>query len=249
MNIPKKFKTIEEYMQQYYLENKNRISKLAKQRYLKNKDKILQYRKQYYLKNKDKIKQYLFKNKDKIKQYLFKNKDKLRKQHKKYELKNKDKRKQQHKQWRLKNKNKYDEYQEQYKIKNRDKLKKDRLKNRDILRKYKIRRLKNNLNYRLRSRLSTRIYMAVKKYKKSKSTMQLVGCSLDYLKDYLESQFDDEMSWNNYGEWHIDHIIPCTSFDLSKPKQQQVCFHYSNLQPLWAIDNMSKGNRIMAVSY
>lgn len=48
------------------------------------------------------------------------------------------------------------------------------------------------------------------------------------------------MSWENYGEWHIDHIKPCSSFDLSDPKQQKECFNYTNLQPLWAIDNLKK---------
>jgi len=52
------------------------------------------------------------------------------------------------------------------------------------------------------------------------------------------------MSWNNHGEWHIDHIKPCTSFDLSKLSEQKKCFHYKNLQPLWAKDNLSKGAKI-----
>ena len=48
------------------------------------------------------------------------------------------------------------------------------------------------------------------------------------------------MSWNNYGKWHVDHIRPCIDFDLSKPEEQQKCFHYTNLQPLWAEENMRK---------
>ena len=76
--------------------------------------------------------------------------------------------------------------------------------------------------------------------------MELIGCSFDYLKNHLECQFDDEMSWCNWGMkgWHIDHIIPCASFDLTNPEEQQICFHYSNLQPLWARDNMSKGSKV-----
>ena len=51
------------------------------------------------------------------------------------------------------------------------------------------------------------------------------------------------MSWDNYGDWHIDHIRPCCSFDLSKIEEQEKCFHYSNLQPLWAEENMTKGGK------
>jgi len=68
-----------------------------------------------------------------------------------------------------------------------------------------------------------------------------VGCDLNYFIRHLESQFDDEMSWGNYGLWHIDHIQPCSSFDLSKEEEQKECFNYNNLQPLWAFDNLSKG--------
>ena len=74
--------------------------------------------------------------------------------------------------------------------------------------------------------------------------------TLDGLINYIESQFDDEMSWSAYlsGGIHIDHIIPCSHFDLTKEEEQRKCFHYSNLQPLWAFDNISKGNKIMASS-
>ncbi len=77
--------------------------------------------------------------------------------------------------------------------------------------------------------------------KKALSAALLVGCSTEELKIYLEKQFTDGMSWNNYGEWHIDHIRPCASFDLSDLSQQIECFHYTNLRPLWAEDNKSKG--------
>ena len=101
----------------------------------------------------------------------------------------------------------------------------------------------NNINYKLRCNLSNRIYDAVKNNRKSKRTMELLGCSIKYLKQHLFEQFQEGMSWDNYGEWHIDHIRPCASFDLSDPKQQQECFHYTNLQPLWAFDNQSKGSK------
>ena len=65
------------------------------------------------------------------------------------------------------------------------------------------------------------------------------------------------MSWSNYGtgwygkgmsEWHVDHIIPLTSFDLRIPEQQKLCFHYSNLQPLWALENLVKHDKVLSPS-
>jgi hypothetical protein len=70
----------------------------------------------------------------------------------------------------------------------------------------------------------------------------LLGCSIEFLKKHLETQFTEGMSWDNYTYygWHIDHIKPCKLFDLSKPEEQQKCFHYSNLQPMWWHDNLIK---------
>lgn len=75
--------------------------------------------------------------------------------------------------------------------------------------------------------------------------MELIGCELSTLKEHLESQFKPGMSWENYGDWHVDHIRPCSSFDLTKNEEQQKCFHYSNLQPLWAHENLKKSNFIV----
>jgi len=107
---------------------------------------------------------------------------------------------------------------------------------------YKKKKLKENINFKLKYYLSNRIRESLKKQTKSKSTMELIGCSIEELKQHLESQFQTGMTWKNYGfyGWHIDHIRPCASFDLSKPKEQLQCFHYSNLQPLWMEDNFKK---------
>jgi hypothetical protein len=61
----------------------------------------------------------------------------------------------------------------------------------------------------------------------------------------MESLFLEGMSWDNYGKWHIDHIRPCSSFDLSDTEQQKICFNYKNLQPLWAEDNLRKGAKVI----
>lgn len=106
---------------------------------------------------------------------------------------------------------------------------------------YRERRQKN-INVRIKDNCSRRINGAIKNSKSNK-TLDLVGCSVDFLKLHLESQFKEDMAWSNYGKWHIDHIKPCASFDLTDIEQQKICFHYTNLQPLWAIDNIKKSNK------
>jgi hypothetical protein len=91
-------------------------------------------------------------------------------------------------------------------------------------------------NNKLIRNLRNRINCSLKGLEKSESTKKLLGCTIEFFKEYLESKFTKGMTWENRGlyGWHIDHIKPCCSFDLSDPEQQKVCFHYTNLQPLWA---------------
>lgn len=96
---------------------------------------------------------------------------------------------------------------------------------------------------RIVHRARTRIQCAVARQstRKYQRTVTLLGCTPDQLIVHLEARFKPGMSWDNRGLWHIDHIKPCASFDLADPEQQKVCFHYTNLQPLWAGENMKKG--------
>ena len=93
---------------------------------------------------------------------------------------------------------------------------------------------------RLKTRLRARFHSVLRGKHKPGYCLDVVGCSLDELVGYLEAQFSAGMSWENFGSWHIDHIRPCASFDLTDPEQQRACFHYTNLQPLWALDNLRK---------
>jgi hypothetical protein len=114
---------------------------------------------------------------------------------------------------------------------------------------YKKKRRLIDPEYKLLRNIRDRHSKAVKYsgFNKNFSSINLLGCDSGYLKKYIEIQFRDGMNWNNYGRygWHIDHIIPCSSFDLSDQKQQKKCFHYSNLQPLWATDNLKKHSKII----
>ena len=143
----------------------------------------------------------------------------------------------------------------EYYLKNKTRLdainKKNREANREHVNKrqreyIKNRRL-NNDSLRLLYNLRTRVRSAIRRNTKGGSTISLLGCTIKELKKHLESMFDDNMSWDNYGlyGWHIDHIKPCASFDLSIEDEQRKCFHYTNLQPLWAKDNLKKKDKIL----
>jgi len=103
----------------------------------------------------------------------------------------------------------------------------------------------NDCNYRIRRGLRSRIREAIKNGWRSASTLELIGCSISDLRLHLESKFRPGMSWDNYGRggWEIDHVRPCASFDLTDPEQQKECFHFTNLQPLWAAENRAKSDK------
>ncbi len=207
--------------------NTDKIKRLKQEHYKSNKEKILKKHREYNLKNKDALK------KTASEKYVC-NKDKILKSRHVYYVNNKDKVKSYQKEYRKKNKKKIN-----------DRNKKNKLK----------------INYNIEQALRIRILRAIKRSKniKSDSTINLIGCNIDLFKSYIESKFTKGMTWENRGlyGWHLDHIKPCSSFDLSCPKQQKQCFHYTNIQPLWAtteiamkygesskyIGNLEKGDR------
>jgi hypothetical protein len=100
----------------------------------------------------------------------------------------------------------------------------------------------SRLDLRIRSALQKRIWHALKGNVKSAGTVKLLGCSIENFLIYLESRFDSGMTWGNYGsKWHVDHIVPCALFDLTRTDHQRTCFHFSNLRPMWAKENISRG--------
>ena len=121
--------------------------------------------------------------------------------------------------------------------------------NKDKINKYKnewkLNKIKNNPTYKMKDNLRHRIYMALKGTVKSKRTIDLLGTSIDNLWNHLEKSFRPGMTKNNYGRvWHVDHKIPCAAFDLTKPKEQSKCFHFTNLQALFVKENLSKGAKL-----
>ena len=156
-----------------------------------------------------------------------------------YRIKNFEKRKIELRKWRQENKQKYNQWTRLYNKKPEVKEK------RNI---YLKKRFNTDFSFKILHMLRTRIRHVLKTSGSSKSatTIKLVGISVKELKKYLESKFKTGMTWENYGTygWHIDHIIPCASFDLNKPSEQRKCFHYTNLQPLWWYENLAKGSKM-----
>jgi hypothetical protein len=112
--------------------------------------------------------------------------------------------------------------------------------------RYKI-RYQTDPQFKMAVVVRKRVILALKARgaSKSKSLRELIGCSIQELKQHLESKFREGMSWENHGEWHVDHIRPCADFDLTNPEEQKNCFHFSNLQPLWAEENLRKSNKLI----
>lgn len=111
---------------------------------------------------------------------------------------------------------------------------------------YKKQKYYSNVQYKIlclmRSRF-TKILKNIKQQHKYYRTEKLLGADINTVRQHLEKQFLPGMTWDNHGDWHIDHIKPCALFDLTQKCQQLQCFHYTNLQPLWAMDNIKKGKK------
>jgi len=103
---------------------------------------------------------------------------------------------------------------------------------------------KDSPDFKIKRNLRRRLHHALKGNLKADKTFSLLGCDISFLKNYLANMFKEGMTWENYGPiWHIDHIIPCCSFDLTIENEQKKCFHYSNLQPLFVKENLKKGRK------
>ena len=190
-----------------------------------------------------------------MRDWVAKNPDKVKANKRRTYLKHKAKDNERCKHWRTKNKElkaKLDKiYQETHKEEIALKKRGYYLKNRQRFIKksseYTKNKRKTDTLYKLKGILRTRIIVNLisNKYKKSKTTEQLLGDKIATVKEYLESKFKPGMTWENHGTygWHIDHIVPLSS---AKNEQDVIkLFHYTNLQPLWANENLSKGNKII----
>lgn len=165
---------------------------------------------------------YHYDRREYAKKWYNENKEREQEKRKSYRQSNSDKQREIHKEWYSKNK--------------AAKLK----KNAD----YDKTQMVLNPLYRVKKNLRSRISNALNGKVKFQGTIQLLGCTITELKIHLESMFTKEMNWDNYGSyWHVDHIKPCSLFNLLNENEQMECFHYSNLQPLEASENLKKYNK------
>jgi hypothetical protein len=185
--------------------------------------------KEYYNNNKEKLKEsnrlYSTSHKDEIsiskKSYYKQNKDEILSKRKVYRENNIDKFKEKDKKYQIKNREKINKYNSKY-IKNKK---------------------ESNSLFKLSTNIRNLLWVSIKKmgYTKEEETIKIIGCEFEEFKIYIESQFSNGMSWDNYGDWHLDHKIP-----ISWAKNEEEVYefnHYTNFQPMWASDNLSKGNR------
>ena len=124
---------------------------------------------------------------------------------------------------------------------------KNREKHRAYKNAYTIKRKKRDPAFHLGELLRIRLNCVLKGRNKNGSAVRDLGCSQEELKQHIEKQFTDGMSWDNHSNngWHLDHITPLSSFDLTDREQLLKAVHYTNLQPLWAKENLSKGSKIL----
>lgn len=123
-----------------------------------------------------------------------------------------------------------------------------RAKNGDRSRKIVREKRKTDIQTKLRSVIRCRIKSALRGLVKSKSSIAYLGCSVAHARAHIEKQFKEGMTWENHAidGWHIDHILPLASFDLTDEDQRRRAFHYTNLQPLWALENLIKQKKLPA---
>jgi hypothetical protein len=132
------------------------------------------------------------------------------------------------------------EYLKQYREKNKEKIK-------EVKRTYQKEKRHTDPIYKLISNFRTAIYTVLKENKLDKYTnyFNMVGYTAEQLKSHLEVQFKEGMTWENYGEWHVDHIKPISSFtfETCEDEEFKICWSLDNLQPMWGIENIKKGNK------
>ena len=232
------------YDKVYYQKNKQKKQAYGKVYQQENREKIAAYMKVYCEENKEQLSQ-------KRKVYNQKNKEKKAAYNKVYQQENREKISAQEKVYYQKNKEKKAAYNKVYNQKNREKIaahiKVYQQENKEKIaatkKVYQQERYKNDPDFKISMNVRRRLRLALKGNSKAAPTMEIIGCTIEELWLHLESKFEPGMTRENHGRfgWHIDHKKPCCAFDLSDLEQQKICFHYSNLQPLWAKDNLEKG--------
>ena len=193
--------------------------------------KCKECRKNYYKENKNVI---IYKTK----KYYNENKDKAKECRKEYYKKNKDKVIEINNNWKYKNKDKVNKYKKTYRYKDQSKSKRN-----EYIKKRKLIDSLFKLSINVRILIKDSFKRGQNNFIKSNKTEEILGCSIQEFIDYISSKFTEGMTLENHGEWHLDHIIPLA---IAKTEEEIIKLnHYTNFQPLWAIDNLKKGAKIL----
>lgn len=200
--------------EKYLEDNRELINTRRSKKYYENHEKNL-------VKDRERIKNEREKRLKNSKKYYENNKDKVKEYQKKHYELNKETYIKKARDW-----GKNNQEQKNNKVNERNKIRK-----------------KEDILFKLKTKLKTDIYISLKRRKKSKTLEQIIGLSLDNYKKYIENQFEDWMTWENWGlyTWHIDHIIPLSS--AKTEDEVYLLWHYSNLRPLSAQENLKKGKK------
>ncbi len=170
-------------------------------------------------------------------------KEKKNKNSKEWYKNNTEKAKKRIKKWQKENPEKVKKYKRIWNKNNSQYFINHRKNNKEAYRKRYKNYYDNNPRYKIALLFRNRLNKCLDDGINRVNFLMMIGCEIDYLIYYIQEQFTEGMTWDNHGDWHIDHIKPCSKFDLSKKSEQLECFNYKNLQPLWAFDNLSKGNK------
>lgn len=192
---------------------------------VKNKDHIVEYKlkTKEYRDKKDAEYRESHREELRLKSIIYNEILREKRKHDRLKPENREKELERGRKWRTENKDRYNRYFHDY------------------YERFPIKKVARNLRHRL--------YKILKGERSAVHLNDLTGCSLEFLKKHLESQFKEGMGWDNYGLWHVDHIRPCESFNFRFAEQQRECFHWTNLQPLWGIENISKNAKYNGIDY
>lgn len=231
-----------EYQKQWVARNKERVSAWRKaRRNGPEREKILAQKRESYIKTKDKVlayqKRYREENPDKIlerqKRYRESDPAKLKAAKQRDYRENWTDRRRKADEWKKNN----PEWRKKWESKNKDSM-------REWHRNYSRKRRLDDPAYRAAASMRSRVWALLKKI--GQERIISIGLERDKLKEWLEQRFKPGMTWENYGPvWHVDHIVPCSAFDLAKPEELRKCFHYHNMQPLWAKENIVKSGKTL----
>jgi hypothetical protein len=233
----------------------------CRRKYQRERMRVLRQNPDFKKKGALECKQWREKNRDKMlayrKRYAEENRDLLRERSKRSYLANYENHVRAVVRWQKANPEKVKKYRQKTTARPEFKIQQSIKKAALYLRDKKI-IIKRVSSWQKKQRASSGLYRLITSYRtrlgnvlrgKIQTTWELLGCDRETLRKHLESQFTLGMTWDNYGngtdKWAVDHKIPIDSFDLSDPDQNKKCWHFSNLQPMWFVDNCRKGNRIL----